>query len=62
MTQRPPHSLVIATNALLPYSLSVHELGQRAEIAQRAGSIADLLLRGLRHHRTTARSLRPPAR
>lgn len=46
------HSLVIATNALLPYSLSVHELGQRAEIARRVGSIADLLLRGLRTRRT----------
>ena len=60
MNAEDPHelaySLVIATNALLPYSLSVHELGQRGEIEHRAGLIADLLLRGLESHRTTARS------
>ena len=41
------HALVLATNALLPYSLSVHELGRRAEIARNAGRIADLLLHGI---------------
>ena len=41
------HALVLATNALLPYSLSVHELGRRAEIERRAEHIANLLLRGL---------------
>ncbi len=60
MNAEDPHetaySLVIATNALLPYSLGVHELGQRAEIERRAGSIADLLLRGLEIPRILARS------
>ena len=41
------YALVLATNALLPYSLAVHELGRRAEIERQAGHIADLLLHGL---------------
>jgi Transcriptional regulator len=40
-------TLLIATNALLPYSLSVRELGERAEIAARAERVAALLLTGL---------------
>ncbi len=40
-------ALVTATNALLPYSLSVAELGRRAEIERRAHAIADLLVHGV---------------
>ncbi|HEX6126091.1 MAG TPA: TetR/AcrR family transcriptional regulator [Pyrinomonadaceae bacterium] len=40
-------SLLVATNALLPYSLSTQELGERAEIQKRASQVADLLLKGL---------------
>ena len=40
-------AFVTATNALLPYSLSVGELGQRGEIQRRAETIAHLLLRGI---------------
>jgi AcrR family transcriptional regulator len=40
-------AFVNATNSLLPYSLSVEELGQRGEILRRVGEIAQLLLRGV---------------
>lgn len=40
-------SLIVATNSLLPYSLSTQELGERAEIKRRVSSLADLLLTGL---------------
>lgn len=40
--------LVIATNALLPYSLSTYELGSREEIEQKISDLADLLLTGIR--------------
>jgi len=40
-------ALVTATNALLPYSLSVRELGRRAEIAARTDAVVGLLLAGL---------------
>ncbi|MFZ1700258.1 MAG: TetR/AcrR family transcriptional regulator [Pyrinomonadaceae bacterium] len=40
-------TLVTATNALLPYSLSVFELGDRNEVADRARKTAELLIRGL---------------
>lgn len=49
--QRAPETartLLEATNALLPYSLSPQELGDPADVQRRAGSIADLLVRGLR--------------
>ncbi len=42
------HTLLLATNALLPSALSTRELGERAEVEARAGRIADLLLNGLR--------------
>jgi AcrR family transcriptional regulator len=42
------HTLLRATNALLPYSLSRHELGKRKEVEEQAGQIAALLLDGLR--------------
>ncbi|MBI5169994.1 MAG: TetR/AcrR family transcriptional regulator [Candidatus Eisenbacteria bacterium] len=41
-------ALVTATNALLPYSLSVRELGRRAELARRVDDVLTLLLDGLR--------------
>ena len=40
-------SLLVATNSLLPYSLSTQELGERRAIEKRAASLADLLLNGL---------------
>jgi AcrR family transcriptional regulator len=42
------HDLLVATNGLLPYSLSPAEFGRRAEVAARASRIAGLLLDGLR--------------
>ncbi|HEU4932263.1 MAG TPA: TetR/AcrR family transcriptional regulator [Pyrinomonadaceae bacterium] len=41
------HALLQATNGLLPYSLSTTELGERAEVEQRATDVANLMLRGL---------------
>ena len=41
------HALLQATNGLLPYSLSTTELGERAEVEQRASDVADLMLQGL---------------
>lgn len=40
-------ALLLATNALLPYSLSARELGKREEIAARAELLADLVLNGV---------------
>ena len=40
-------ALIDATNALLPYSLSAWELGERTEIEKKTNSVADLLLNGL---------------
>ena len=37
-----------ATNALLPYSLSAYELGDRAELEKKASTVADLILNGIR--------------
>lgn len=44
---RPGRALVTATNALLPYSLSVRELGRRAALARRTDEVVGLLLAGL---------------
>ena len=44
-------TLLEATNALLPYSLSPQELGDVADVQRRAAAIAELLVRGLRHGR-----------
>ena len=41
------HLLLLATNALLPYSLSTQELGERAEIERKVSRLADLLLAGV---------------
>ena len=40
-------ALIVATNSLLPYSLSTRELGERKEIEKRVSNLADLLLKGL---------------
>lgn len=40
-------TLLHATNALLPYSLSTGELGERKEIKEKTEQIADLILTGL---------------
>lgn len=40
-------NLLLATNAFLPYSLSVRELGEPAEIAKRLESMIDLLMKSL---------------
>lgn len=40
-------TMLDATNALLPYSLSAYELGDRKEIEKKAASVADLILNGL---------------
>ena len=40
-------TLLVATNSLLPYSLSSKELGKRSEIEERVRRLADLLLAGL---------------
>lgn len=42
------HVLLLATNALLPASLSTRELGDRPDVEARAAGIADLLINGLR--------------
>jgi len=41
-------TLLVATNALLPYSLSTQELGKRIDIEKRARAIADLIIDGLK--------------
>ena len=40
-------ALVTATNSLLPFNLSTHELGKRKDVEQAVERIADLLLNGL---------------
>ena len=41
------YALLLATNALLPYSLSPGELGRRSDVEKKVSRIADLLLCGL---------------
>ncbi|MCM3904184.1 MAG: TetR/AcrR family transcriptional regulator [Pyrinomonadaceae bacterium] len=41
------YALLHATNALLPYSLSTMELGEREEVNEKTAAVADLLLHGL---------------
>jgi AcrR family transcriptional regulator len=45
--QATASTLMLATNAFLPYSLSMRELGEPAEIEIRLRRMIDLLLRGL---------------
>jgi AcrR family transcriptional regulator len=40
-------TFLLATNSLLPYSLTAQELGERSEIEAKVRRIADLLLKGL---------------
>lgn len=40
-------TLLDATNSLLPYSLSVYELGERGEIEKKARRVTNLILHGL---------------
>lgn len=40
-------TLLTATNSLLPLSLSVEELGERAEVAEKISRLSDLLLNGV---------------
>ncbi|HJS52158.1 MAG TPA: TetR/AcrR family transcriptional regulator [Pyrinomonadaceae bacterium] len=41
------NAILDATNSLLPYSLSVRELGERSEIETKTLNLADLILNGL---------------
>jgi AcrR family transcriptional regulator len=41
-------TLLLATSALLPFSLSARELGERAEVEAKVSRIADLVVAGLR--------------
>ncbi len=41
------HAILLATNSLLPYSLSASELGRRKELEKKISKIADLILVGL---------------
>jgi AcrR family transcriptional regulator len=47
-------TLLLATNALLPYSLSPRELGAREDVEEKITRITDLLLNGLRRRETAA--------
>ena len=40
-------TLIDATNALLPYSLSAYELGERSEIEKKSARLADVILNGI---------------
>jgi len=51
------HDLLLATNGLIPYSLSPRELGDRDAVEQRIQRLARLLLDGVRR-RPAARSTR----
>lgn len=44
-------ALIVATNALLPYSLSPRELGQRKDVEAEITRVADLLINGLKSAR-----------
>jgi hypothetical protein len=41
------HTLLLATNSLLPYSLSAGELGERAKIEKKVARLSRLPLYGL---------------
>ncbi len=41
------YTFLSCTNALLPYSLSVYELGDRTEVADQTKKTADILIRGI---------------
>ena len=50
------HTMLLATNSLLPYSLDAQELGRRAEVEINAERIADLLLNGIRRRPPSSES------
>jgi AcrR family transcriptional regulator len=53
-------AMILATNALLPYSLGARELGRRSELARRAERVASLVLVGaLPRTRRLPRTPRP---
>jgi AcrR family transcriptional regulator len=41
-------TLLDATNALLPYSLSAYELGDRGDLVRKANNVAEIVLNGLK--------------
>jgi len=45
--QSTTNAILLATNSLLPYSLSANELGRRKELEKKVSKIADLILVGL---------------
>lgn len=45
--QSTANAILLATNSLLPYSLSANELGKRKELEKKISKIADLILIGL---------------
>lgn len=53
------YALLLATNGLLPYSLSTAELGEREDVEDRAAAVADLMLHGLLHrqHETNTEAI-----
>ena len=59
---RAAASLVLATSALLPYSLSVNELGRRPALARRLEALLDLLLECLSPARASRRAPSPKSR
>lgn len=55
------HLLILATNSLLPYSLSPRQLGERAEIEAKARGLAALLLDGLHRCGPSGATAQPPS-
>src|SRR5262245_35100703 len=47
---RASNAMLLSTAALMPYSLSVRELGSRNEVEKRSSAIIDLLLNGIQNH------------
>lgn len=45
-------TFLLATNSLLPYSLSTSELGERHEIETKTKRLANLLVRGILNHKS----------
>jgi len=54
------HSLLLATNSLLPSSLSTRELGERKDLEAKVSLIAELLLNGLIARRDDVHSATSP--
>lgn len=44
------NTFLLATNSLLPFSLTTEELGAREDIEAKTGRLADLLIRGIKKH------------